>query len=59
MKNLLALALYILAAAGLGYLAYWGAGEVGLPNIMQIVVAGIVFVVVLIYGMNRTGVSDV
>jgi hypothetical protein len=58
MKNLLALALYILAAAGLGYLAYWGAGEVGLPNIMQIVVAGIVFVVVLIYGMNRTGVSE-
>lgn len=59
MNQLLKLALYILAAAGLGYLAYWGAEQVGLPNILQIVVAGIIFVVVLIFGLNKTGVSDV
>jgi hypothetical protein len=59
MKQLLILAIYILAAAGLGYLAYWGAGQVGLPNIMQLVVGGIIFGVVLIFGLQKTGVSDV
>lgn len=59
MNALLRLVLYILAAIGLGYLVYWGAGQVGLPNVPSMIIAGIVFVVVLIYGFNRTGVSDV
>lgn len=59
MNALLRLVLYILAAIGLGYLVYWGAGQVGLPNVPSMIIAGIVFVVVLIFGMNKTGVSDV
>jgi hypothetical protein len=56
---LLRLVLYILAAIGLGYLVWWGANQVGLPDVPSMIIAGIVFVVVLIFGMNRTGVSDV
>lgn len=59
MNQLLKLAVYILAAAGLGYLAYWGAGQVGLPDIMQLVVGGIIFAIVLLFGLQKTGVSDV
>lgn len=59
MNSLLRLVLYILAAIGLGYLAFWGAGVVGLPQVPSMIIAGIVFVVVLIFGLNKTGVSDV
>jgi quinol-cytochrome oxidoreductase complex cytochrome b subunit len=59
MRQLLILALYILGAIGLGYLTWWGANQVGLPSVPSMIVAGIVFVLVLIFGFNKTGVSDV
>lgn len=59
MKQLLTLVLYILAAIGIGWLVLWGAGEVGLPYPIQVILAAIIFVVVLIFGLNKTGVADV
>lgn len=58
MRNLLVLALYVLAAIGLGALSYWGAGEVGLPDVPQMVIAGLVFVAVLLFGFQRSGTAD-
>lgn len=59
MRELLRLVLYILAAIGLGWLVLWGCGQVGLPQVPSMIIAGIVFVVVLIFGLNKTGVADV
>lgn len=59
MNQLLRLVLYVLAAIGLGWLVYWGAGQVGLLNVPSMIIAGVVFVVVLIFGFKASGVSDV
>lgn len=59
MKQLLMLVLYILAAIGLAWLVIWGCAQVGFPQVPSMIAAGIVAVVVVIFGLNRTGVSDV
>lgn len=59
MNQLLRLVLYVLAAIGLGWLVYWGAAQVGLPQVPSMIIAGVVFVVVLIFGFRASGVSDV
>lgn len=59
MRQLLILALYILAAVGLAWLVLWGCGVVGLPSVPSMIVAGIVFVLVVLFGMKKTGVADV
>lgn len=59
MNQLLRLVLYVLAAIGLAWLVVWGAGQVGLPNVPSMIIAGVVFVVVLIFGFRASGVSDV
>lgn len=59
MRQLLILLLYILAAIGLAWLVIWGCGQVGFPQVPSMIAAGIVFVAVVIFGFNRTGVADV
>lgn len=59
MNQLLRLVLYILAAIGLAWLTLWGCGQVGLPSVPSMIIAGIVFVLVLVFGLNKTGVADV
>lgn len=59
MNQLLRLVLYVLAAIGLGWLTFWGAAQVGLPQVPSMIIAGVVFVVVLIFGFRASGVSDV
>lgn len=56
MEPLLILALYILFAAGLGWLVYWGAGRAGMPETPRVIIAAIIFVLILLYGLNQTGV---
>lgn len=58
MNQLLKLALYIMAATGLAWLVLWGCDQIGLPDLPSVVLAGIVFVLVLIFGFNRTGTAD-
>lgn len=59
MSQLLKLAIYILAAAGLGWLVLWGGNQIGLPSVLNMILAGIVFVLVILFGFNRTGTSDI
>lgn len=59
MRQLLLLAFYILVAIGLAWLVLWGCGQLGFPQVPSMIAGGIVFVAVLIFGFNRTGVSDV
>lgn len=58
MKQLLTLVLYIAAAAGCAWLVIWGAAQAGLPSVLGMMVAIIVFVLVVIFGLNRAGVAD-
>lgn len=59
MRQLLLLVLYILAAIGLAYLVLWGCGQLGFPQVPSMIAGGIVFVAVLIFGFNKSGVSNV
>jgi hypothetical protein len=56
MEPLLILALYIFAAIALAWLVHWGGGKYGATEPFRTIVAGIVFVLVLLYGLNQTGV---
>lgn len=56
MEPLLVLVLYILFAAGLGWLVYWGAGKAGMEDTPRVILASIVFVLILLYGLSRTGI---
>lgn len=56
MEPLLILALYILFAAGLGWLVYWGGAKAGVPETPRVIIAAILFIVILLYGLNQTGV---
>lgn len=59
MRQLLLLALYILAGVGLAWLTLWGTGYLGLPHILQVILAAVVFILVLLFGLKRTGTADV
>lgn len=58
MKQLLLLLIYILFAIAIGYLVYWGGGEVGLPDVPRMIIAGIAFVVLLLFGLSKTGTLE-
>lgn len=59
MKQLLTLALYILAAIGLAWLVLWGCGQLGFPQTPSMIAAGLVAVCVVLVGLNRTGTLNV
>lgn len=59
MERLLRLALYILAAIGLGWLVIWGGGQLGFPQTPTMIAAAIVFILVVIFGFKATGTASV
>lgn len=56
MEAMLVLVVYILIATGIAWLVYWGAGQVGMAQTPRVIVAGIVFVLLLLFALNNAGV---
>lgn len=52
------LLIYIMFAIAIGWLVYWGGGEVGLPDVPRMIIAGLIFVVLLLFGLNKTGTIE-
>jgi fatty acid desaturase len=59
MNSLLRLALYILAAILLAWLVLWGCQQIGFPSVPSMIGAGVVFILVLVFGLRASGTADV
>lgn len=58
MEPMLILVLWVLFAIGLGWLVYWGGGQMGMPPVPRMIIAGFVFVLILFFALQRAGMLN-